>query len=156
MWGQRLHYICSEQNTLSAANKLDCNKWSHSAATQFCTDIPAGTVAYWCMLLLELTLLSTSFFRLMIFNYCLVDLCILPGEVQKTSSLPSIPHYILQITLLYPPLCCLQPSLPFKSLLVLSKLSIPHFSMNIFFLQGQVVIIRDMQLYESLSKRLQD
>lgn len=107
-----------------------------------------GTVAHCCMLLLELPLLSTFFSRLMIFNYFLVDLYILPGEVPKTSLLPSIPHYILEITLLYSPLCCSQPSLPFKSLMALSKLFISHFSMNSFLLQGHVVVTGDMQLYE--------
>lgn len=108
----------------------------------------AGTVAYRCMLLLELPLLSTSFSRLMIFNYFLVDLYILPGEVPKTSLLPSIPHYILQISLLYSPLCCSQPSLPFISLMALYKLFISHFSMNSFFWQGHVVMTGNTQLYE--------
>jgi len=92
----------------------------------------------------------------MIFNYFLVDLCILPGEVPKTSLLPSIPHYILQITFLFPPLCCSQPSLSFTSLLAPSKLFISHFTLNRFFLQGRVVMTKDKQLHEQLSERLQD
>ena len=143
MWGQRLPYICSEQKTLSAANKLNCNGVILLPCS-FAQTFLLGLLHIGVYFSLNL-LLSTSFSRLVIFNYFLVDLCILPGEIQKISLLPSVPHYILQITLLYPPLCCSQPSLPFKSLLVLSKLFIPHFIMNRFFLQGHVVMTIDMQ-----------
>lgn len=58
----------------------------------------------------------------MIFNYFLVDLCIWPGEVQKISVLPSIPHYILQVTFFILPSAA---PFAFQNLLDLSVIRIP-------------------------------